>query len=260
TMVRDINDTKVTLTDQFYKKGIQVKVTNQEKLCTPALKFKEKPEKEPDIPDDPHYTVYKIEGGGFGVKIEYKDQFRKLFRPIVLGNAIMLFTWADKSQQQQQPPPAIREEHLTCYEAKTNTAIGKWWLFDQFGNETVGKFTLELFCLPAQKNGNGNMNIPHLACYRIESNVDAKQVFIWDQFIREQNKTPIKVNPGIADLFCQEALKKPSPVGGELLPINTTALFIYTISANVYWILPMVGGIGGAAIIIKRIRSRNSHN
>lgn len=44
------------------------------------------------------------------------------------------------------------------------------------------------------------------------------------------------------------------PVGGEILPVDTTALFIAGAFTSAYWILPMVAGIAGAIVFANRIR------
>ena len=45
-----------------------------------------------------------------------------------------------------------------------------------------------------------------------------------------------------------------STVAGELLPINTTALFVSGAFANAFWMLPMLAGIAGTGIYLTRSR------
>lgn len=44
------------------------------------------------------------------------------------------------------------------------------------------------------------------------------------------------------------------PVGGDILPIDMTSLFVAGALTNVYWVLPILVAIGGAVIAVKRTR------
>lgn len=50
----------------------------------------------------------------------------------------------------------------------------------------------------------------------------------------------------IAELPC------PPPVGGDMLPIDSTALFVAGAGANAFWILPLLGGVVGAGFFVAR--------
>ncbi|MGQ0791213.1 MAG: DUF1194 domain-containing protein [Nitrosopumilaceae archaeon] len=46
-----------------------------------------------------------------------------------------------------------------------------------------------------------------------------------------------------------------NPVGGELLDINTTSLFVAGLSANAIWIIPVIAGLAGTGIYFIRSRT-----
>jgi hypothetical protein len=46
------------------------------------------------------------------------------------------------------------------------------------------------------------------------------------------------------------------PVGGEILPIDMTSLFVAGAFTNSYWILPMLGAVAGAIVAVTRTRRR----
>lgn len=54
----------------------------------------------------------------------------------------------------------------------------------------------------------------------------------------------------IIDIIAQ--LECSPPVGGEMLPIDSTALFVAGAGANAFWILPLLGGVAGAGLFIAR--------
>lgn len=47
-------------------------------------------------------------------------------------------------------------------------------------------------------------------------------------------------------------------VGGEILPIDMTSLFVAGALTNALWILPLMGGIVGAVIAVTRARTRKA--
>ena len=50
------------------------------------------------------------------------------------------------------------------------------------------------------------------------------------------------------------------PVGGELLPINTTALLIAGISSNALWMLPTLATIAGVSFVLLRFQVTKKNN
>jgi hypothetical protein len=48
------------------------------------------------------------------------------------------------------------------------------------------------------------------------------------------------------------ALPCPPPVGGDMLPIDSTALFVAGAGANAFWILPLLGGAAGVGIFVAK--------
>ena len=58
--------------------------------------------------------------------------------------------------------------------------------------------------------------------------------------------------------ICPESTPVVEPVvGGELLPIDTTALFVAGVFTNAYWILPTLGGIAGAAFALFKVKRKS---
>ena len=47
------------------------------------------------------------------------------------------------------------------------------------------------------------------------------------------------------------------PIGGEILPIDMTALFVAGTFTNAFWILPTLGGIAGAAFALFKINRKH---
>jgi hypothetical protein len=47
-------------------------------------------------------------------------------------------------------------------------------------------------------------------------------------------------------------------VGGEILPIDMTSLFVAGTMTNAFWILPTAGGIAGAAMVLFKVRKNHS--
>ena len=48
-----------------------------------------------------------------------------------------------------------------------------------------------------------------------------------------------------------------TPVGGEILPIDMTALFVAGAMTNAFWVLPTLGGITGAVVALFKIKRKH---
>lgn len=66
---------------------------------------------------------------------------------------------------------------------------------------------------------------------------------------------------GIDDLlvtFAKPQIPTHSPVGGIIVPIDMTTLFVAGAMTNAVWILPTLGGIAGAAITLFKIKRKHN--
>jgi len=46
-------------------------------------------------------------------------------------------------------------------------------------------------------------------------------------------------------------------VGGEIIPVDMTALFVAGAMTNAFWMIPTLGGIAGAAMVLFKIKRRH---
>ena len=49
-------------------------------------------------------------------------------------------------------------------------------------------------------------------------------------------------------------------VGGKILPIDMTSLFVAGISTNAFWMMPTLGGIAGAAMVLFKVKRKHEAN
>ena len=48
-----------------------------------------------------------------------------------------------------------------------------------------------------------------------------------------------------------------SPVGGQIIPIDMTALFVVGIMTSAFWMIPTAGGIAGAALVLYKVKRKH---
>jgi hypothetical protein len=124
-----------------------------------------------------------------------------------------------------------------------------------FGSELLNPSASVALLVPSLKDGLGDLTAPHLRCYIANGQVDPDRFEVEDQFGTEV------VDPGIARFLCIPTVKQIAlPVGGELVPIDMTALFMAGAFSNAYWVLP-IAGITAAGIIgfmIRRLRQEQN--
>jgi hypothetical protein len=91
-----------------------------------------------------------------------------------------------------------------CYDIPQGPAVGQEvTLEDQFGTEDVTVQQPLYLCNPALKNGKGDLNAPHLKCYKIVPSTSVnRQVTLEDQFGTEEN-----VNITTPRFLCTEVEK-----------------------------------------------------
>jgi hypothetical protein len=124
-----------------------------------------------------------------------------------------------------------------------------------FGSETLDPGASLALLAPSLKNGLGDLTAPHLRCYVVgNGQIDPSPLEVEDQFGTEV------VDPGFALFLCIPTLKQiATPVGGEILNIDMTSLFIAGAFANSSWIIPIVGVIvAGVVGFVLKMRIKSS--
>jgi len=69
------------------------------------------------------------------------------------------------------------------------------------------------------------------------------------------HKIWVKLDPGEAGDFSVDNILVPSNIGGEMIPVNTSALLLAGAEMNSFWILPLIAAIGVGAFIYSRKRN-----
>jgi hypothetical protein len=60
---------------------------------------------------------------------------------------------------------------------------------------------------------------------------------------------------------CETQPPSPTPdgaIGGAIMPIDMTSLFVAGAMTNAFWMMPTIGGITGSAIVIFKIKRKSS--
>jgi hypothetical protein len=237
-----IDPSQVVLTDQFGTETVDPNIAVY--LCVPVLK---NPQGGQAVPTAPHLKAYDIAGTIDPSQVVLTDQFgRQTLDPFP---ALELLVPVLKNPQGGQAVPTA--PHLKAYEVPPDTIDPpQVVLTDQFGTETVDPMRVDRLLVPSLKDGAGNLQGSHWNCYTIVGTVDPQEVVLTDQFGTET------VDLGTAAFLCTLSEKQVAVVGGEILPIEMTSLFIAGAFTNAYWIVPMIAGIAGAIIAITRASRR----
>ena len=250
-----INPNPVVVQDQFGTETVDPApsidpIAAPSRFCGPVLK---NPGEE-TVPVSPHFVVYNAIGTIDPPTVTLTDQFGP--EDVNPGTALWLWTGALKffHPTTEVPLPAI---HFKEYPIASKIDPPPVLLKDQFGSFTVDPGPAVSILVPTVKNGIGSLNLPHYRCYPTSHATEIGQVPVSDQFgdqILVFNK---------AVLFCDAGEKTVTPpptvpVGGEILPIDMTALFITGAMTNAFWVLPTLGGIAGAAMVLFKIKRKHS--
>lgn len=67
-----------------------------------------------------------------------------------------------------------------------------------------------------------------------------------------------QVGDTIGGLAFDQSCPATAVVGGQIIPINVTSLFLAGAFTNAFWILPTLGGITGAALVLFKIKGKHS--
>jgi hypothetical protein len=152
---------------------------------------------------------------------------------LALGLMMLLFggrpTGSSPSTVSAQPPP-----HYECFPITGPAVNIPVELKTQFGTETnVVVGTPATLCLPALKDGQGDLTAPHLKCYNIVGHDPIHRVNLITQFGVERS-----VEVGQATQLCVPALKAIAPAVPPGTPPPAPHYKCYGISG------PSLGGVG----------------
>jgi hypothetical protein len=182
-------------------------------LCLPASKSG------PPLPEVPHLKCYSIVGQAAAKHVNLTTQFGYESN-VVVAHALELCVPANKAFPPEVPPqPSPTAAHYECYDIHgAPPGVAPLELLTQFGLEpgVVVEEPTRL-CVPALKNGQGDLSATHLKCYNIMGPPldPPKQVNLTTQFGVEPNV----VVSGPPARLCVPATKEvvsptPGPVGG----------------------------------------------
>lgn len=198
----------VTLQTQFGTEEIPVGMPA--KLCLPAGKNAEPT----PGPEWPHLKCYNILGQNPPNLVNLETQFGAE-NYVAVRQASLLCVPAAKTIPPalpgSEPPPTL---HYECYDIRGSDPPDVVALRTQFGIESgvaVGQATK--LCVPALKNGEGNLGAPDLKCYTIAGAPPGPVVNLTTQFDVEAG-----IPVGEPSLLCVPATKQevvpPTAVGG----------------------------------------------
>jgi len=178
------------------------------RLCLPAKK-----NGDGDL-NVPHVECLPIAGDEVDKVVRLTTQFG-VQENVRVGPPISMCMPATKAispQEPQGPPPLV--PHYECYAISGTAPVSPpVTIQTQFGTHqgvVVGPPTR--LCLPAIKNGHGNLNVPHVECFQILADPPGPPpvlVNLWTQFGLQ---TPWIVGPALE--LCVPALKQVLAVGG----------------------------------------------
>jgi hypothetical protein len=201
----------VTIADQF---GVMPDVDLGEVFYLLNPVAKSCPSCEPPIVVEPaqHLVGYEILDVAPPLGVSIVNQFGP--QEIVVRDPAFLAVPSEKTETTLPPTPVpLTIDHYKCYQAD-GPAIGlAVSLTDQFGTAPAMVGPVVFFCNPADKNGEGIVNLDgHLTCYEIDHSFTPLEVTIRNQF----HETPIDVDLPFA--LCVPSLK----LGFDPLPTPTS--------------------------------------
>jgi len=229
-----IDPPQVELEDQF---GIEnVDLTPGGFVCEEALKHSQDP------PADPwHWTHYFFSGTkDFGDR-DVMDQFGT--ETVMGGFSEDLLVPADIGMAVY-----VNTQHLTSYPISGAIDPPPILVADQFGTSMIDLFAPTTFLTNTFKNGEGDPLGLDFKCYLIKSEdpvIDPDPQLYLDQFDQITS-----IDPDPATQVCIIAKKVTEMIGGELLPIDTTALLLAGMQTNLAWIVPIALSVVGIGVIL----------
>jgi hypothetical protein len=196
----------VTVLDQFGSADVEVRLSRW--LCAPAVK-----NGEGDLVDVeanwPHLKCYDIVGGNDPDRDVRLDTQFGPEEDVEIGEALELCVPVNKQVLPGAPPPPPDPglPHWQCYDIFDNghSAGAVADIEDQFGvTLAVPVDEASELCAPALKDGDGDLDVPHLKCYDITAAFfdPVEQVALTTQFGIED---PVDVDD--AQRLCVPAIK-----------------------------------------------------
>jgi hypothetical protein len=241
----DINPPVVAIEDQFGRRNVDP--APAQRVCEEGLKHSTV------APANPrHWVQYEYNTTEFSKEIVLKDQFGT-----ETGKAEFPFALMVPALKNDQSPP--NPQHWTQYSFLGKIDPPPVVVTDQFGTSFVDAAPSGFFLSNTFKNGIGLPDGQDMKCYDIVSSdpfIDPLPHQYVDQFGNSTIDPAARGDLGYLCTIAQKSLPE-IPVGGELLSIDMTSLFVAGALANAGWIIPIVGvtaaGIIGF-VLRKRIR------
>ena len=124
---------------------------------------------------------------------------------VAVAMLVAIGSWAVYRGAEALAGERLPEVEYKCYDLPQTSAINEpVRLQDQFDTEDVTLQQPLYLCNPALKNGEGDLKLPHLKCYKITPSTNVnRQVTLVDQFGTEEN-----VAVTTARFLCTGALKE----------------------------------------------------
>jgi hypothetical protein len=218
-----------------------------------------------------HFTAYRFTSPiplpNPEVHSVFIPQFDLFIPEIIMSSPLEILVPTTKiipDPNPQNPPivsPSQTDLHYKCYliEEPPLVTLPAFSLATQFDAEDFaeGQFFAFLFCNPAIKI-DGAWNPPefgelideHLICF-LNIQQDSHSILIDNQFTLTQ-QLPLLLNG--KQKICLEALKDFNPpVGGQMVPIDTTALLVAGAQSTT-WMIPVALSLVGIGLVFYRKR------
>lgn len=190
-------------------------------------------------------------------------QFNLLIPEITVRNPVELLVPTTKIIPNVIESPSQTDLHYKCYsiENPPTITLPPFSIATQFGAEDVkeplDEYTPFLFCNPAIKNHQiwdpplfGKQIDEHLICFPNIGQDTPRQILFDNQFTPQ----PLPLTLFTKDKICFEALKDFNPgVGGQMIPIDTSALLLVG-AQSTSWLIPVVVSALGIGLIFVRRR------
>jgi len=261
-----IQGISVLLTDQFGEEGFVVEEPID--WCNPTNKtgtneFPGFNNTDSQFPNQ-HYRIYNITDGIAPlVEVELEDQFG-ISRHIV-GDPIELWVPSDKRSfngtNEFFPINPLNDIHFKCYEiTPTPFPFPSLVTVDQFLRLGFNGSLIDAFkmCTPVKKTlttgqMSGDEDIPdHLKCYSTKITIPFNIVFAIeanDQFLGSQH---ILNDIDYSCFFAEKRIILERPVGGDLIPLDTTMVLVAGTHSAAAWMIPVIVSAIGIGIVIAR--------
>jgi hypothetical protein len=152
------------------------------------------------------------------------------------------------------PISSINDIHYKCYDISPvpnplgQLAVG---MIDQFLNTNRNILQADKLCNPVIKNGEGTLNNEHLKCYKFLNPQSLSLTrYFSDQFVTDQPLTSPREYE--LCLVADKNILRSVPVGGILVPVDSTILLLAGTYSTASWLIPTIVSAIGFGIVILR--------